>query len=102
MKILDERWISYHKCPHCKSTLTYHSFAMEKLDMSKYGNVWAIQVRKNHANPDDVTLEKYDLCYNCGQNWLMYIQRIDMEGEKAELSTPKSVGAPLKKKKAKK
>lgn len=84
-KILLEKYISYHKCPRCGSEETYHSHAMENLDMSKYGNVIGINLAKSHFNKDDVTLTKKDLCLSCGCEWVMFIQRLDMEGEEPML-----------------
>ena len=83
-KILLDKWMSYHKCPHCDSTDTYHSHAMENLD-TDFGNVFGIEVRKNHFNSNDITVVKNDLCLECGRQWATHIQRVDTEGEEAEL-----------------
>jgi hypothetical protein len=90
MKILLEKYISYHKCPHCGGEETFHSHAMENLDMTKYGNVIRIALAKSHFNPDDVTLTKNDLCLSCGREWVMYIQRIDSEGHESKLAFNKT------------
>jgi protein-arginine kinase activator protein McsA len=86
-KLLFEKYISYHTCPRCGGNETYHSHAMENLDMKKYGNVISITLGHNHANKDDVTMTKSDLCLTCGHIWVMYVARWDAEGNSLKLGT---------------
>jgi len=95
-KILFEKWISYHKCPRCGSSNTFHSHAMENLDMEVYGNIWAIGIRVNHFNPNDQTLHKSDLCLECGSDWVTFIQRIDSEGQEGTLAFKSALTGEIK------
>lgn len=85
MIILLERWISYHTCPHCGGSETLHQYSMDNLDMGKYGNTYHMQLAKSNLNPNDIMLTKKDLCLTCGRDWVMYIQRVDTQGEDFEL-----------------
>ena len=81
MKTVFKKWISLDVCPHCGSTDTYHSRPWDG-----YGNAYRVSLGVNHANPDERYFEKRDLCFQCGRDWVMYIEMFDMEGDEGKIT----------------
>ena len=68
IEILFEKRISFHKCPICKSTDTFHK-AMGKIRKID-GNVFK---ELSLERDNELLSKKYDLCFKCGHEWAMEV-----------------------------
>lgn len=82
IEVLREHWISLDVCPSCKSTHTFHSEWMGDKDLQKKSelNIFRLTQAKSREGEkfgqQEQIMSKYDLCLECGHDWVMYIEVI--------------------------